>query len=330
MSYLSRASETVGDFDEITKAFAEAVADNFNQPVRAQPEDQLKAPIGEFLRSVGQLSGLTVGWRTEVHADDIDGRPDVGITANGLLTGHVELKRPGMGARADQFTGANRNQWQRFKALPKLIYTDGSEWSLYRSGELKQRARMADDVSKGGASGIYLDSLGAVRELLRDFLYWKPVVPGTTEGLAGFFAPMARILRDQVQKALGTEEHVIEGVVNAAYEAVIPLMVQGPAGQVQDIEAVVDTGFTGFLSLPSGMVVDLGLPFLNASQATLADGSEVTLSVYRAAVLWDGEPRYIRAYAAAAAPLAGMRLLDNRDLSIQVRDGGRVVIQAGE
>ena len=78
---------------------------------------------------------------------------------------------------------------------------------------------------------------------------------------------------------------MIEGVVSAAYEAVIPLTVQGPAGRAQDIEAVVDTGFTGFLSLPSGIVVDSGLPFLNASQATLADGSEVALSVYRAMVL---------------------------------------------
>ena len=120
---------------------------------------------------------------------------------------------------------------------------------------------------------------------------------------------------------------MIEGVVNAAFEAVIPLTVQGPAGQTQDIEAVVDTGFTGFLSLPSGVVVDLGLPFINASQATLADGSEATLNVYRAMVLWDGEPRHIRAYAADAIPLAGMRLLDRHNLSIDVENGGRVVIQ---
>ena len=104
---------------------------------------------------------------------------------------------------------------------------------------------------------------------------------------------------------------MIQGVVNAAYEAVIPLTVQGPAGQTQDIDAVIDTGFTGFLTLPSG-VVELGLPFINVSQATLADGSEVTLDVFRATVLWDGEPRYVRAYAADATPLAGMRLLDSR------------------
>ena len=123
---------------------------------------------------------------------------------------------------------------------------------------------------------------------------------------------------------------MIQGAVNAAYEAVIPLTVQGPAGQTQDIEAVIDTGFSGFLTLPSGAVVELGLPFVNTSQVTLADGSEATLDTYRAAVVWDEELRYIRAYAADTTPLVGMRLLDGHDLSIRVRNGGRVVIQAEE
>ena len=44
---------------------------------------------------------------------------------------------------------------------------------------------------------------------------------------------------------------MIEGVVNSAYEAVIPLSLRGPAGQAQEVEAVIDTGFTGFVTLPS-------------------------------------------------------------------------------
>ena len=34
-----------------------------------------------------------------------------------------------------------------------------------------------------------------------------------------------------------------EGAVNAAYEAVVRLTVQGPSGQAREIEAVVDTGY---------------------------------------------------------------------------------------
>ena len=199
------SNSTPSGFGEITKAFADAVADNFRQPIQAQPEDQLKSPVGELLRAAGQLTGRTVSWRTEVHPDDVDGRPDIGVATDGLLTGFVELKRPGLGARAEGFTGRNREQWQRFKALPNLIYTDGSEWSLYRSGEMKQRVRIADDVSKGGAKAVHPEALADLRGLLRDFTYWEPVVPGTAEGLAGFLAPLARVLRDEVQTALARQ-----------------------------------------------------------------------------------------------------------------------------
>ncbi len=121
---------------------------------------------------------------------------------------------------------------------------------------------------------------------------------------------------------------MIRGVVTAVYEAVVPLTVAGPAGQTQDVEAVIDTGFTGFLTIPSGVVAELGLPFVATSRVTLADGSETILNVYRATVLWDGEPRHVRASAADATPLVGMRMLDRHNLNIDVEDGGRVVIQA--
>ena len=123
---------------------------------------------------------------------------------------------------------------------------------------------------------------------------------------------------------------MIEGVVNAAYEPVIVLTLQGPSGRTRDIEAVVDTGFNGFLALPPALVADLGLPFISIGQATLADGSDVAFNVHGAALLWDGRPRHVEVGSAGATPLVGMLLLDGHDLNIQVRDGGRVLIQAGE
>ena len=62
----------------------------------------------------------------------------------------------------------------------------------------------------------------------------------------------------------------------------------------------------------------------------LADGSEASFEVYDVTVLWDGQPRDVYTYAADSTPLVGMAMLDGHDLSVQVRDGGRVVIQAGE
>ena len=120
---------------------------------------------------------------------------------------------------------------------------------------------------------------------------------------------------------------MIQGVVNAAYEPVITLALQGPSGQSRDIEAVVDTGFNGFLTLPAVLVSELGLPFISIGRATLADGNEIAYEVYGVAVLWHGHPIQVEADAADTTPLVGMLLLEGHDLSIRVRSGGAVVIQ---
>ncbi len=197
-------------FAEVLARFADAIADNFRQPVDASPEDQLKSPVGELLSGLGELINLDVGWRTEVRPDDVDGRPDIGVITDGLLSGLVELKRPGLGARAESFTGENRRQWNRFKSLPNLIYTDGSQWSLYRTGELKHRVRVADDVSTGGANSIDPSSISDLRDLLIDFLHWDPIVPSTAESLATFLAPLARVLRDEVETALKRPDSALQ------------------------------------------------------------------------------------------------------------------------
>ncbi len=121
---------------------------------------------------------------------------------------------------------------------------------------------------------------------------------------------------------------MIEGAVNAAYEAVVALRLQGPGGRTRDIEAVVDTGYSGFLTLPTALVAELGLPFAYRSRAFLANDTEVEFEVYYGAVLWDGQPRDIEADATGSTPLVGMLLLDRHNLNIDVEDGGRVVIQA--
>ena len=117
---------------------------------------------------------------------------------------------------------------------------------------------------------------------------------------------------------------MIEGVVNAAHEAVIALHLQGPEGRTRDIEAVVDTGYSGFLTLPAVLVAELGLPFAYTGQAFLANDDEVSFDV---TVLWDGQPRHIKADATGSTPLVGMALLDSHSLYVEVEDRGRVIIE---
>ena len=123
---------------------------------------------------------------------------------------------------------------------------------------------------------------------------------------------------------------MIKGTVNTAYEAVVSLPLRGPAGQARDVDAVVDTGFTRFLTLPQTMVAELGLGYRGVNRVILADGSETTLEVYGVTVLWDGQPRVVVAYASDTTPLVGMSLLHRHNLNVDVEDGGRVWIQAKE
>ena len=121
---------------------------------------------------------------------------------------------------------------------------------------------------------------------------------------------------------------MIQGVVNDAYEAVVAISLRGPAGQARDIEAVVDTGYSGFLTLPTALVAELGLPFAYIGRAFLANDDEVSFDVHDVTVLWDGQPRHIKADATGSTPLVGMLLLDGHTLNIEVESGGSVVIEA--
>jgi hypothetical protein len=151
------------------RVFAAKVKANFDTPVRAQPEDQLKAPVVELIHGCGGLFGRNVEARTEAHVEGLGGRPDIGVAVDRLLSGYVELKAPGKGGRAERLTGADHEHWIKFQRIPNLIYTDGSEWSLYRTGSLVQRFVLTTRLLQDGAPSVtpasaeQLESLGGRR-----------------------------------------------------------------------------------------------------------------------------------------------------------------------
>jgi clan AA aspartic protease len=121
---------------------------------------------------------------------------------------------------------------------------------------------------------------------------------------------------------------MIRGVVTVDREAVLRLLVRGPAGQEQEVEAVIDTGFDGWLSLPLALIAQLGLTWHRRGRALLADGSESIFDIYEAMVVWDGRPCRVPVDEAETAPLVGMSLLDGYELTVQVRAGGNVTVKA--
>ena len=119
-------------------------------------------------------------------------------------------------------------------------------------------------------------------------------------------------------------------MVNADYEAVVCVTLRGPEGQEREVDAVIDTGFNRYLTLPPTLVAELGAASLGRSRLVLANGSEDTFEVCAVTVLWDDQPRYVETYVADSTPLIGMLLLDGHSLYMKIEDGGRVNIEAGE
>lgn len=190
-------------FADSARGFAGAITRNFQTRIDAQPEDQLKAPVQDLIQAAGTMLGLEVGSRTEARVHGLGARPDIGVEVRGLLTGHIELKAPGKGARPERFKGADRDQWAKFASLPNLIYTDGNEWTLQRTGQEVKRVRISGDVRSDGARSITDRDASALAELFTVFLSWQPIVPSNPKALAETLAPLCRLLRHDVLAALG-------------------------------------------------------------------------------------------------------------------------------
>ncbi len=120
---------------------------------------------------------------------------------------------------------------------------------------------------------------------------------------------------------------MIAGVVNSDYEPIIRISIYSTNGQLYERDAVVDTGFNGWLSLPPDLVVILGLPWQRRGRAILADGSESIFDIYEATILWDDQPVTIPIDEADSDPLIGMSLMEGYELTIQIVDSGIVTIK---
>ena len=93
-------------------------------------------------------------------------------------------------------------------------------------------------------------------------------------------------------------------------------------GPRQDVEAWVDTAFTGGLALPRPVVAGLGLPQEASTDAVLADGRTVTVEMFGCYLDWFGGTYQTQVVAGdAALPLLGTQLLAGRRLIIDYAVG---------
>ena len=119
---------------------------------------------------------------------------------------------------------------------------------------------------------------------------------------------------------------MITGAVRGR-EAHIRLRLRGPRRQEVPIEAVIDTGYTAWLTLPPALVAALRLRWHSVGRGILAHGSECLFDVYEAIVVWDGRACRVLVDEADTDPLVGMALLSGYELKIQVRPRAKVTIK---
>jgi clan AA aspartic protease len=109
--------------------------------------------------------------------------------------------------------------------------------------------------------------------------------------------------------------------------AVLPVTLRLPNHGDLSVDFVVDTGFTGFLTLPAKAVAALGLAFAENIPANLADDSEIQIRVYEATILWNGTAMEVRVLATGRRPLLGTALLQGQELVVQFVEDGLVSVE---
>lgn len=171
-----------------------------NAAITGAPEDQLRGPLETLLKNLAEIAGLPansvspIGETTLTH---LKTRPDYAVTVSNALVGFIEVKAPGKGADPRQFDDPHdKEQWNKLKSLPNLIYTDGNSFSLWRDGKIEGAIVHLDGNVE--TSGAKLTSPVTLLSLVSDFLRWAPISPNTAKQLAQVSARLCRLLRDEV------------------------------------------------------------------------------------------------------------------------------------
>lgn len=210
-------------FEALTR-FADALRDRFASLGAAEPEEQLRGPVENLISSLAESLSRPVVLRGE-HRVAGAGRPDYAVGAGKegrLLVGFIELKKPGKGADPGRYKGHDARQWQRFRDMPNLVYSDGNAWALYRGGEQARQVVFPADLSRTGAQGLTPEHADALRWLLLDFFDWEPLAPSTPSAMAEVLAPLCRLLRREVEDSLRQGDSPLQAVAESWRQLLFP------------------------------------------------------------------------------------------------------------
>ena len=118
---------------------------------------------------------------------------------------------------------------------------------------------------------------------------------------------------------------MMQGSVQSLH-AMLPVTFRLPGQRDIAIEFVVDTGFTGDLTLPLQAVTALGLSYETDQRSRLADDSEILIPVYLATIVWKDTERQVRVLATGRRPLLAISLLSGSEFVSQFVENGLVTV----
>ncbi|MEU3979048.1 type ISP restriction/modification enzyme [Streptomyces sp. NPDC026672] len=170
------------------------------------PESSIRAPLETLLRTVGERhQHHEVAWHDEYRIPDLGVRPDYAVSENGTITGYIELKKPGLPVDPATFSKANREQWDKLRDLPNLLYSNGTEWRLFRHGEQIGEPVHFTGTLKTAGDKLTIGDPASFDALLKQFLRWAPPKITQVARLVQHIAPLCRLLRSTVLEQLAFE-----------------------------------------------------------------------------------------------------------------------------
>ena len=119
---------------------------------------------------------------------------------------------------------------------------------------------------------------------------------------------------------------MMSGYVNDSREAILQIALVGDSKRLKSVRAIIDTGFTGDLTVPKSVIDELGFTIRGFQKVILADGSRQYFEMCVGSIIWNGQVRQVEINAAETDSLVGMGLLENYKLEIEGRSGGEVRI----
>lgn len=141
---------------------------------------------------------------------------------DGVLTGYVELKAPGKNIDPASFGKKSHEyrQWQRLRNLPNLLYTNGTEWRLYRYGKPIPTGSEKNDNAVNVSAGSFIirnkrvlfpekitwSAPANLATLFLNFLRWVPAPITSADRLVETLAPLAALLREEMLVSLTAQE----------------------------------------------------------------------------------------------------------------------------